>query len=89
MEVGGLEELNRDDETKILGRFYVKNLRNTTSQKLRSIKTVIKQLINYKIEQVFCLSYYKIQQVVGVGLLARVVGWSSLLNDLFCWVQLD
>ena len=65
---------------------HFKNLRNTPSQKLRSIKTVIKQLINYKIEQVFCLAYYKIQQVVGLGLLARVVGWSSLVNDLFCWV---
>ena len=65
---------------------HFKNLRNTTSQKLRSIKTVIKQLINYKIEQVFCLAYDKIQQLAGVGLLARVVGWSSLVNDLFCWV---
>ena len=71
---------------------HFKNLRNTTSQTLKSIKTVIKQLINNKIEQVFCLAYYRIQQVVGLGLLALVIGWSSLVNDLFVgsnWIDLQ
>ena len=61
-----------------------KNLftRNTTSQKLRYIKIVIKHLILKTVLKhlIFCVAYYKIEQVIGVGLVVRVVGWSSLTS---------
>ena len=48
------------------------------------IKTVIKHLILKPVLKhlIFCVAYYKIEQVVGVGLVVRVVGW-SLLTSLF------
>ena len=62
-----------------------KNLftRNTTSQKLRNMKTVIKHLILNTVLKhlIFCVAYYKIEQVIGVGLVrSRVAAWSSLTS---------
>ena len=47
------------------------------------MKHLIFCVVYYKIEQVFCVAYYKIEQDVGVGLVVGVVGWSSLTIFLF------